>query len=389
MGKSTPVKRPQEDRRRDGAGVRRKAASAAAMFSCLVILVAVMYGGLTLYNMYLEKTGRLVNGSSGGLDLDDDGNVIDNDGNVVGVISDSVVYSQEELDRRVDEASALAQAQGAEDVLDTIMNGLSESDSVLETLRPLYPDHIIIYSGGAYHFIPINRDMAANNLIQENVNVLESGEFQYLTDGQVTSHKGIDVSKFQGEIDWSQVAGDGVEFAFIRVGSRAYGSSGQLLEDERFDENIKGAQAAGIKVGVYFYTQAITEEEVLEEAQYVLDKIEPYSLDCPVVFDVEKTDSSGGRMNSLTAQERTEFTKLFCDTIKNAGYRPMIYYNLNWGMMALDLSQLEEYDKWFASWSSTLYYPYEYKVWQYTKKGHVQGIGGEVDMSISFAPLWQ
>ena len=105
----------------------------------------------------------------------------------------------------------------------------------------------------------------------------EDGEVQYMQDGQVVSHKGIDVSKHQGNIDWTKVAADGVEFAFIRVGLRGYGTEGKLVEDEYFEQNIKGALQAGIKVGVYFYSQAITDAELLEEANLVLEKVKPYN----------------------------------------------------------------------------------------------------------------
>ncbi len=379
----------EERRRKRTPGKRRYRMQLLAMVGCLAALVAVMYGGLTLYTMIRDN-------ASGGeepdqvneLGLDESGNVVDEEGNVVEAMSDAVVYSQEELDARVAEAVLEAEDQGMTEVLDAIRSGLTQGDSVLETLRPLYPDHIIVASGGQYHFVPIDPNLARSQLLTENLNFLENGEVQYLQDGQVISHKGIDVSKHQGTINWDLVAQDGVEFAFIRVGNRGYGSSGKLVEDGYFDANMKGAQAAGIKVGVYLYSQAINEDEVLEEANFVLQKIAPYQLDCPVVFDVEKV-SSGGRMNDISLEERTHLTRLFCQTIENAGYRPMIYYNTEMAALMLDLAQLEEYDKWFAAYTDTLYFPYEYKVWQYSATGSVQGINTEVDLNISLAPLWE
>ena len=214
--------------------------------------------------------------------------------------------------------------------------------------------------------------------------LLFQDSLQYMQDGQVVSHKGIDVSKHQGNIDWTKVAADGVEFAFIRVGLRGYGTEGKLVEDEYFEQNVKGALQAGIKVGVYFYSQAITDEELLEEANLVLEKVKPYNIELPIVFDVEKVSGGKGRANELSVEERTRLTALFCQTIQDAGYKPMIYHNMEMGTLMLDLGQLEQYDKWFAYYNDDLYYPYAYKVWQYSEKGAVDGINEEVDLNIWF-----
>jgi GH25 family lysozyme M1 (1,4-beta-N-acetylmuramidase) len=298
-----------------------------------------------------------------------------------------VTYSQEELDEKIAEAVAAAQDEEALKVLDGIRESLTEGSTTVETLRPYYPDEIVVVSSGSFHFVPIDRSLKLNDLTSENLNILESGEYQYLTDGLVSSHKGIDVSSHQGDIDWAKVAQDGVEFAIIRVGFRGYGT-GKLVEDEKFEDNIKGAKAAGIKVGVYFFSQAVTEAEVLEEADLVLEKIEPYELDCPVVFDVEKVSGSG-RMNELTVEERTDLTLTFCQTIEKAGYTPMIYHNTEMGALLLDLTKLEAYDKWYASYSDQMFYPYEYKIWQYSEKGSISGIKSDVDLNICFAPVWE
>lgn len=377
--------------RRRNRGRRR----AVVMLACLTAMVAVMFGTVSLCAWVAEKWKKdaapalgEADSASGNLtnyvDIDKDGNVLDAAGNVIGVLSGSVGYSQAELDEQV---TAARQAASAE-VLENIRGGLDAGDSVLETLRPLYPDDLIVYSGGKYNFVPINRNLKLHSYDKANLNILESGEYQYLQEGEVVSYKGIDVSRHQGTIDWNLVAQDGVEFAFIRVGYRGYGS-GKMMEDEFFEENIKGALQAGIKVGVYFYSQAVSREEVLEEAQFVLDKIAPYKIECPVVFDVERVSEGEGRMNAISMEDRTAFTALFCQTVENAGYRPMIYHNTEMGVMMLGLSDLEAYDKWFAAYSDLFYYPYDYKVWQYSQSGRVQGIQGDVDLNISFVPLWE
>lgn len=362
---------------------------AMVMVCTLVVLVIIMYCGTALYLKITEE----------------------GDGDAVEASAGTVVYSQEELDaqvalavaeaenRAVAEADALAaekieeavrtaETQGQEGVLDTIRTSLSDGQTMLEALRPLYPEELLVASGGQYHFVPINRQLKQSQLVQENVNLLESGEIQYMSGDQVISHKGIDVSRHQGNIDWEKVAQDGVEFAFIRVAYRGYGT-GKIEEDSYFDQNVQGAQAAGIKTGVYIYSQAITEEEILEEADLVLQKVAPYQLECPIVFDVELVSGANGRMNNLTQEERTNLALLFCQTIEAAGYKPMIYHNTEMGALKIDMAALENYDKWFASYSETLYYPYEYKVWQYTPHGKVAGISSEVDLNICIEPIWE
>lgn len=359
------------------------------MLCTLVVLVVIMYCGTALYLKVTEERAE--------------------DG-AVEVLGGTVVYTQEELDlqvaravseaearaleaeslagSRIEEAVRNAEEQAQENVLNTIRTGLSDGQTMLETLRPLFPEELLVASSGQYYFVPINRELKQSQLVQENVNLLESGEIQYMSGDQVISHKGIDVSRHQGNIDWAKVAQDGVEFAFIRVAYRGYGT-GKMEEDSYFDQNVQGAQAAGIKTGVYIYSQAITEEEVLEEANLVLQKVAPYQLECPIVFDVELVSGANGRMNNLTPEERTNLALLFCQTIEAAGYKPMIYHNTEMGALKIDVSALEDYDKWFASYSETLYYPYEYKVWQYTPHGKVAGISSEVDLNICIDPIWE
>ena len=147
---------------------------------------------------------------------------------------------------------------------------------------------------------------------------------------------------------------------------------------------IKGARRNDIDVGVYFFTQATSVEEAEEEAEYVIDAIQPYKVEYPVVIDVEAVSNNNSRTKELTKEERTQYCIAFCEKIKDAGYQPMIYGNLKTFMMMLDLQQLEEYEKWFAFYDEQVYYPYDFKVWQYTDEGKVDGIDGNVDLNISF-----
>lgn len=299
---------------------------------------------------------------------------------------EQVTYTQAELDAKLEEVRAEAEQSGVQQVLDSLAANMNNSSTVVGALRPLYKDDLIVVSGGKYHFIPINQELKMHSLKEENLKILDNGFVEYVENGTVVSHKGIDVSKHQGEIDWAQVAADGVEFAFIRVGNRGYGS-GAIVEDPQFEANIVGATTNNIRVGVYFFSQAVTVEEAKEEAQFVLDRIAPYKLSCPVVLDVEKVADSEARMNKISKEERTANTIAFLETIEAAGYKVMLYHNMEMGTLMLDLTQLEEYEKWFAYYNKEIYYPYEFGVWQYSDEGRVNGIDGDVDLNISFH-LW-
>lgn len=310
------------------------------------------------------------------------------DAAAMATLSEEIMYSETELNEMianaVEEAKTSTRDQVADEIRNQIETSLVDGNSVIATLRPLYPDDIVVISNSVFHFVPIRDDLKKHNLVPENVQILENGEMQYLQDGAVVSHKGIDVSRYQGEIDWNKVAATGVEYAIIRVGVRGYGVEGKIVLDEMFEKNVKGATAAGLKVGVYFFSQAITEEEALEEANTVLTAIAPYSITYPIVYDVEKTGAKEGRMNQLTVEDRTKVTRVFIDKIKEAGYTPMIYSNIEMWTVLLDMASFEDVEKWFAYYSTDLYFPYEYSIWQYSDKGQVDGIKGDVDMNISF-----
>lgn len=195
-----------------------------------------------------------------------------------------------------------------------------------------------------------------------------------------TSEIGMDVSSHQGDIDWQKAAADGISFAMIRVGYRGY-ESGLLNLDDHFVQNIEDASAAGLQVGVYFFSQAMNAEEAEEEAAYVLQAIAPYTITCPVVYDMEYA-SDHDRILSMNATEKTETASAFCQKIKEAGYTPMIYGSESWMTSEINLSSLADYEFWVASYTSTMDYIYAYSMWQFTEKGTVDGISGNVDLNL-------
>ncbi len=196
---------------------------------------------------------------------------------------------------------------------------------------------------------------------------------------------GIDVSKYQKDIDWKAVKEAGVEYAIIRVGFRGYGKTGGIGADTYFEKNIKGALEAGIEVGVYFFSQATTVEEAKEEAQYALDKIKDYNITLPVVMDFEYASvngKEGGRLYdaNLSKAVATNVCLAFCETVENAGYEPMVYANSSMLKNKLNASDISsKYKIWLANYTSMTAYTGEYDFWQYSSKGTVDGITGNVD----------
>lgn len=297
--------------------------------------------------------------------------------------SEEETDTQMQIENILENSETAAKDLGKVEFLSQFKQGLESGTDILTLLRSFYPNEIVVASGGTYKFHTINRNLKMHELQAENIKVLDNGEMQYTKDGTIISHKGIDVSKFQGVIDWNAVKQDGVEYAFIRVGLRGY-ETGEIVEDECFKTNIEGANAAGVSAGVYFFSQAVTEAEAVEEAEFVLNLIKDYKIDCPIVYDVEKVANSTARMNQINQEERTAITIAFCERIKEAGYEPMIYANMEMFTQLVDISQLEAYEKWYAYYDPSLYYPYDFTVWQYSEKGAVAGITGDVDMNISF-----
>lgn len=201
---------------------------------------------------------------------------------------------------------------------------------------------------------------------------------------------GIDVSKYQQTVDWEAVAAEGVKFAIIRLGYRGYGTAGNMKIDDYFEVNLEGAKAAGLDVGVYFFTQAITEEEAIEEANFVLDALDGAELDLPVYFDIESVTYDIGRLDTadLTPEQHTRHCELFCETIIDAGYEAGIYANTYWLTNELDADYLEaKYPIWFANYRSETPYQGEYHIWQYTSEAQIAGVPGYVDRNVMYSRM--
>ena len=263
------------------------------------------------------------------------------------------------------------------------------SDGIIDPISRPLEDYILMSGKNKERFlIPVSDEIAPNTLDFRNWIKAEDtedtiGRYEYIENGDVVSICGIDVSKYQGDIDWEQVKASGVEYAIIRLGYRGM-NEGTLELDPYYIDNVKEAAQAGVKVGIYFFSQAKNTEEAVEEAEFVLENIRDYEISYPVVFDTEEVTTYDARANGLSRAERTDCCIAFCEKIKEAGYTPMIYANTRYMVMGLELERLGDYDKWFAYYGSSHIFPYEYTMLQYSDTGRVPGIDGAVDLDVSF-----
>ena len=230
--------------------------------------------------------------------------------------------------------------------------------------------------GKTYYYTSENKKVTGEQVIMgakyifDNDGVLKS----------TTGIMGIDVSKWNGNIDWAQVKASGVNYVIIRCGYRG-SSQGALIEDPKYKANIDGATKAGLKVGVYFFSQAIDEVEAVQEASMVLSLVKNYKISYPIFLDVE---ASGGRADNISKATRTAVCKAFCQTIQNSGYTAGIYANKSWLTGKIDTSQLGNYKIWLAQYASAPTYTGRYEMWQYKDSGSVPGISGHVDLNLSY-----
>lgn len=238
---------------------------------------------------------------------------------------------------------------------------------------------------GEHFSVQVNDSWAKNNF--DKAKFVHDGSKLSYTGNDYTYRLGVDVSKFQGNIDWNAVKNDGYDFAIVRIGYRGYGGNGSLNEDPYGVSNIKKAREAGLDVGLYFFSQAINEEEAIEEARYVLSILEKAGLtnkdvNLPITFDPENILDDDARTDNVTGEQFTKNTHAFIKTIKDAGYDGMIYSNMLWEAEKLDLGQFDNYKIWYADYENAPQTPYRFEFWQYSEKATVNGISGICDTNI-------
>ncbi len=226
--------------------------------------------------------------------------------------------------------------------------------------------------------------VSVNPYITENFRI-DNGFMAYFDEnGDKISHLGCDLSYHNKYVNFQELAASGCEFVMLRCGFRGY-SEGGLMKDEKFDMYATEAQRAGLKIGVYFFTQALTVEEAVEEAEYTLKLIEDYDISYPVAFDTEYIDDENARSNKneITDELRTEIIMAFCERIRQDGYYPMVYASENWIRRYMEIEPLRKYDFWAPQYNEENDFLYDFTIWQYTEKGSIPGVKGDVDLDIS------
>lgn len=249
----------------------------------------------------------------------------------------------------------------------------------------IYASYILVGTPPDCEYYKIVSEVERHDYDVENFYIDDDSDKMYYHDeeGARLTSIAIDISAFQSSIDWAQVKAAGVDTVMIRVGYRGYGS-GKIVLDDMFESHVQGALEEGLHVGVYFFSQALNYDEGVEEANFVLNAIRDYNITCPVAIDTEFLDASDARTNGLDIDSRTDSIVGFCETVKAAGYIPMIYSNRNWYVQSLDMSRLGDYKLWLAHYTNQPDFPYKYVGWQYTDQGTLSGVEGSVDLNVWF-----
>ena len=225
-----------------------------------------------------------------------------------------------------------------------------------------------------------------NPTIPPDPNPYDRFDFQYdrhnyLLLQNVASYPGVDVSAFQGNVDWKRVAASGIRFAIVRLGYRGYGS-GKLVEDEYAQRNLDGAAEAGLQVGAYFFSQALNVDEVDEEIEFMLNVLGERYLDMPIILDWEIPTADARTAGKMDARSLTDLQLHFCREMTDRGYQPMVYFNWHQSEELYLLSEMEEYPFWLALYQDRMTYPWKVEMWQYSCTGRVPGIDGDVDLNV-------
>ena len=365
------VERRSPNRRR-----KKKRGHAGYVILSLLLITSVTVGSIYAYLYYAEKRDlekAILDAEQATEDYEELLSELENDGYI----------PKDEVDEMI--------SNNTVSIKDMIRSSLENGDGVLMMLENLYDDMIVVPNYGRYNFFNIDSTLKASEIDKSKliypVKNEETGKYEgeaLYDDGNVKAKKVIDVSKFQGDIDWQRVKDDGVEAAYIRLGYRGY-SSGEIVVDEKYEDNISACNEFGIDCGVYFFTEAVNEEEAREEADFCIENLGEYSTALPIAIDVEESANlSKSRTKDLSKEQRTLNVIAFCERIREKGYEPIIYGNLKSLMIMMDISSLEDYDKWFAYYHYPLRFPYKIKMWQYSATRKVDGIEGDVDLNLMF-----
>lgn len=241
-----------------------------------------------------------------------------------------------------------------------------------------------VYNGATNVWIVPEENVPVNTIGPDDFVTDPDGNKVYCGRDFSKALRGVDVSSHQRDVDWQQAADSGISFAIVRLGGRYYGEDGGLYTDELFRENLHGAKDAGIDVGLYFFSQAKDPQEAKEEAEFVLNILNGEELDLPIFYDWERIGNSQGRADDISSETMTWNAVTFCETIKEAGYEPGIYFNLDTSYYGYEMSQLTDYTFWCAAPGDYPYCYYAHSIWQYSFEGEVPGFGSYCDLDMMF-----
>ncbi len=259
---------------------------------------------------------------------------------------------------------------------------LVQSRRTAETEADPHYGMVEVFNGDDYVWIVPQDGVPLNDMEKDDFVTDPEGNLSY-TGGEYRASRGVDVSSYQGDIDWQQVYDSGVRFAIIRAGGMYYGS-GELYSDDYFIKNIDEAKAAGLRVGAYFFSQAITAAEAEAEARFVLELLDGRELDLPLFFDWERISGDTARTDGLDNETLTACALAFCRTVEAADYEAGVYIYNDTGYYGYDLAQLGDYTFWCAGVGSYPYFYYAHKIWQYSFRGSVPGINADCDLNMMF-----
>ncbi len=372
----------EERRRKKNArkkAKRRRRGNPAGFLTPALIITLLISVGLNVI-LYLQLRSERVERAKAEETIVETGQVLKTD-----------YIDQASVNRLVTEAREAGREEGVRNYRDELRIAVEEPEArVFDVLRRMYPEYVL-FSGpndehNGNHFIPVNENLPKNTVLNSDLVTSEDGIISYVVEGTEKSEMMLDVSQYQGEIDWEQVAEYGVHKVIIRAGLRGYGS-GKLVADEQFEANMEGALENGLEVGVYFVTQAISAEEAHEEFSYLMELLEPYKdqVTLPIVLDVERIAGDEARTDILTREERTELAIVFLEDVRSAGYSPMVYANIQGLFGMMDVDRLYDHaEVWYAYYDTFIYYPYKIRCWQYAESGVIPGVSGKVDLNLWF-----
>jgi lysozyme len=296
---------------------------------------------------------------------------------------DKTLYTEEEVEKREEAARMTGEREEQNAIQTQIQSSLESGNSVTTMLRDLFSDDLVVVSDGRYYFYPVISSVEKNGFGDGDFAFADDGTMTYQgSNDQIVTRQGIDVSSANGTIDWDAVAESGIEFAMICAGGR--NDSGDLYVDSKFAENMDGALAAGVEVGVYWSLGAKNGAEASEEEDYLLTLLSPYreKITYPVAALIRSV-SADSRIYSLTRAEWSSNLDTFCSGVDAGGYDAMIYGSLAGFVMKTDLTAIDGYDRWIQEFSDDLYFPYSFRLWQYESEGSVAGIDTAVHLDLA------